>query len=299
MASEPTGAGGDGGRPPADDWSRDEDGARQLGLGIDEPKLVVELEGWEGPLDLLLALARVQKVDLTHISILDLVDQYLAFVERVRHQRLELAADHLVMASWLAYLKSRLLLPSPAPDQEPSGEELAAALAFRLRRLEAIRGVAAELVARDRLGRDVFARGVGGDGLVVAAEPRWQVAFGDLLSAYAGIRQRQMITSHRVIARNVWPLADAREILLRLVGDVGDWVAIHAGVDRWAPADQRATAIASTFAASLELVREGRLEISQTQPFAPIWARRLPEDPIDEDDPGEGSEPSATTGETR
>lgn len=282
-----------GGTPPGGVSSRPPDvfvEPQQLELDVDEPQLVLELEGWEGPLDLLLALARQQKVDLARISILELVDQYLAYVERIRRRRLENAADHLVMAAWLAYLKSRLLLPSPAPDAEPSGEELAAALAFRLRRLEAIREAAAKLMARPRLGRDVFGSGTAG-ALVVAVEPRWDCDLGELLAGYAGLRQRQIPISHRVLARSVLPLAEAREILVRLVGEAADWVPIGELVARWAPPDMRATAIASTFSAGLELVREGKLELAQAEPFAPLFARvRVALPPPRESDAAPGGE---------
>jgi segregation and condensation protein A len=286
----PSGGAG-GGVPPGDASPRAADGfvePRQLELDVDEPQLFLELEGWEGPLDLLLALARQQKVDLTRISILKLVDQYLAYVERIRRRQLENAADHLVMAAWLAYLKSRLLLPSPAPDAEPSGEELAAALAFRLRRLEAIRDAAAKLVARHRLGRDVFTSGTAGS-LVVAVEPRWDCDLGELLSGYAGMRQRQIPISHRVLARSVLPLAEARDILVRLVGEAADWVPIGDLVLAWAPPGMRATAIASTFSAGLELVREGKLELAQAEAFAPLFARVRAGMPASETPAAEGS----------
>ncbi|TBW38059.1 segregation/condensation protein A [Siculibacillus lacustris] len=254
--------------------------------------LVIDVDGFEGPLDLLLALARTQKVDLARISILQLVDQYLAFVERVRQRRLELAADLLVMAAWLAYLKSRLLLPSPAADDEPSGEELAAALAFRLRRLGAMREVAAKLVARTRLGRDVFPRGAA-ESAVLSSHAEWRADLGDLLGAYAGLRQKQIVTSVRVVARSVWTLSDARDILERIVGETAGWVPIHALVADWAPPDQRATAIASTFSASLELVHEGRIELTQSEAFAPLWARARTDGRPDPD-PETPSEPQGT-----
>ncbi len=258
--------------PAADDWS-----APPRDPAAAEETLIVDVAGFEGPLDLLLALARNQKVDLARISILALVDQYLAFVERVRAHRLELAADYLVMAAWLAYLKSRLLLPSPPEDDEPTGEELAAALAFRLRRLEAMRDAAAKLMVRDRLGRDVFARGAP-EPTTLTVRAEWQASLYDLLTAYAGQRQRFMITSVRVAARAVWSLADAREILERLIGRVADWTPIEGLVSSFMTPQMRATVLASTFSASLELVREGRMELRQTDAFAPLHARaRLPE----------------------
>lgn len=262
--------GGDGGEgeAPLDDWARPP---------RDEPRgeidtLVVELGAWEGPLDLLLTLARKQKVDLAEISILDLVDQYVAFVERVREHRLELAADHLVMAAWLTYLKSRLLLPEPPGDDEPSGEELAAQLAFRLRRLEAMRDKGAELLARPRVGRDVFLRGAPEPTRVVT-RPQWEASLYDLLSAYADLRRRGMVTEVRVAARTVWSLVDARAILERLIGPACDWVPLDRIVAPHGGPELRTTLVASTFAASLEMVREGLLELSQAGAFAPLMIR--------------------------
>lgn len=257
-------------RPAAtdgDDW-----GAPPRGAPRPDDTLIVDVGGFEGPLDLLLTLARSQKVDLARISILELVDQYLAFVERVRARRLELAADHLVMAAWLAYLKSRLLLPAPPDDDEPTGEELAAALAFRLRRLEAMRDAAAKLTARDRLGRDVFARGAP-EPTTLSVRADWQASLFDLLSAYASQRQRFMITSVRVAARTVWNLPEAREILERLIGGIAEWTPIEVLLGDFIAPETRATVLASTFSASLELVREGRMELRQTGAFAPLHAR--------------------------
>lgn len=254
------------GTETGDDWSQ------PPRVEAEPEALIVDVAGFEGPLDLLLTLARNQKVDLARISILELVDQYLGFVERVRETRLELAADYLVMAAWLAYLKSRLLLPSPAPDDEPSGEELAAALAFRLRRLEAMRSAAGQLTARVRLGRDVFARGRP-ESTVVTERIVWQADLYDLLMAYASQRQRTMITSHQVVARAVWSLPQAREILERLIGSVAEWTPIERLVADFVSEEMRATVIASTFSASLELVREGRMELMQSNAFAPLMMR--------------------------
>ena len=260
-----------------------------------EPTLVVDVEGFEGPLDLLLNLARSQKVDLARISILQLAEQYLAFIEEVRKTRLELAADYLVMAAWLAYLKSRLLIPDPPKDDEPSGEELAAELAFRLRRLEAMREAAAKLVNRNRVGREIFLRGMP-EPIVVRQKIEWQTTLYDLLTAYAAHRQRTMVTSVRVARRRVWSLVEARQILERLVGSVADWTPIADILVRFLSPEMRATVLASSFSASLELVREGVLEIRQAGAFAPLYLRDRtsamddadapPADPID--DPGEG-----------
>jgi segregation and condensation protein A len=239
-----------------------------------DPSLVVDVDGFEGPLDLLLHLARTQRVDLSRISVLALVEQYLAFVERARAIRLELAADYLVMAAWLAYLKSRLLIPRQPDDPEESGEELAAVLQFRLKRLEAMREAASRLVNRNRLGRDVFARGAP-EIEVVDTTHRYSASLFDLLTAYAVQRQKRAITSVRIAARGVWSLKEARDILMRLVGTMTDWTALDRFLlDYLGDRQQRSTAIASSFAATLELVREGELEIRQDGAFAPLYLRR-------------------------
>ncbi|MDA8869770.1 segregation/condensation protein A [Rhizobiaceae bacterium] len=234
----------------------------------------VDVEGYEGPLDLLLDLARRQKVDLAKISVLDLAVQYLRFVEEARRLRLELAADYLVMAAWLAYLKSRLLLPEPAGDDEPSGEELAAQLAFRLARLEAMRDVSTRLVNRNRLGRDVFARGAP-EPVVIAREKRFSASLFDLLTAYASQRQRQSVSTVRIAKREGWSLSDARDAITRLVGRLDDWTPLDTFLASYlAPPEQRASVLASSFAASLELVREGVLDMRQSEAFAPLYMRR-------------------------
>lgn len=249
-------------------WS-DDAGER----GVTEPALVIDVAGFEGPLDLLLHLARSQKVDLARISVLALAEQYLEFVESARRVRLELAADYLVMAAWLAYLKSRLLIPQQKNSDEPSGEEMAATLAFRLKRLEAMREAAAKLTARSRLGVDVFARGMP-EHIPEKAGQVFDASLYDLLSAYALLRQRQAVTQVTIARREVWSLADAREILLLLLGEDLGWTSLDRYLARYlaAPAD-RATAIASSFAASLELVREGRLQIRQDGAFGEIYMR--------------------------
>lgn len=238
-----------------------------------EPALVVDVDGFEGPLDLLLHLARNQKVDLHRISILALVEQYLQFIDGARVHRLELAADYLVMAAWLAFLKSKLLIPKQVDEAGQSGEDLAAALRFRLKRLEAMRDSAARLVNRNRLGRDVFARGVP-ELVIVEKTNEYSATLYDLLTAYAAQRQRQAITNVQIAGRTVWSLKEAREALTRMIGMSADWAAL----DTWlleylAVPEERATIIASSFAASLELVREGRLEIRQEHAFAPIYLR--------------------------
>ncbi len=240
----------------------------------DDPSLVVDVAGFEGPLDLLLHLARSQRVDLSRISILALVEQYLVFVSQARALRLELAADYLVMAAWLAFLKSKLLIPKLPGDEGESGEELAAVLQFRLKRLEAMRDAASRLVNRNRLGRDVFQRGAP-ELVIIDKRNEYSASLFDLLSAYAGQRQRQAITNVQISRRTVWSLKQARDILARMVGELKDWTALDHFLLRYmAGPEERATAIASSFAASLEMVRDGSVEIRQHEPFAPIYLRQ-------------------------
>jgi segregation and condensation protein A len=239
----------------------------------------VDVDGFEGPLDLLLELARRQKVDLARISILELANQYLAFVEAARKVRLELAADYLVMAAWLAYLKSRLLLPDPPHPEAEEAAELADALAKRLRRLEEIRRAAELLINRARLGRDVFARGAP-EGVSTQISVVYEASLYDLLSAYATQAQRRAGARVRMAPRVVWSLAEAREALLGKVGDAQDWTALEAWLIALCPDPKmRRTARASTFAASLEMVREGLIELSQEATFAPLYIRAHPEKP--------------------
>ncbi|WP_421982957.1 segregation and condensation protein A [Roseibium sp.] len=242
---------------------------------ISEPQLVVDVEGFEGPLDLLLGMARTQKVDLAKISILQLVEQYLTFVAEARRMRLELAADYLVMAAWLAFLKSKLLLPEQKDEDEPTGEELAAALAFRLQRLEAMREVSEKLMNLNRQGRDVFHRG-DPETMSVQQKSIWDASIYDLLSAYAIQRQRQSVTSVRVLKRTVWSLQEARELLTRLVGRVSEWAPLNAYLrDYLYDNKDWATIVASTFSASLEMVREGQVEIRQGEAFSPVYIRSI------------------------
>jgi len=240
-----------------------------------EAAFVVDVAGFEGPLDLLLALARTQKVDLARISILALAEQYLAFIEDARRGRLELAADYLVMAAWLAYLKSRLLLPVPPEEPGPNAEELAAAFARRLKHLERIRRAGAELMARPQLGRDVFPRAVPekdpDTGPVV-----YTATLYDLLSAYARQRQVRALSQVTLKVRAVWSLAEARARLERLLGPeaVADWTRLDRFLlDFTVKPEQRASALASSFSASLEMVREGMLDIRQDGAFGPLWLR--------------------------
>ncbi len=239
-----------------------------------EAGLVIDVAGFEGPFDLLLHLARTQKVDLSRISVLALAEQYLQFVESARRVRIELAADYLVMAAWLAFLKSKLLIPQQSKDDGPSGEEMAATLAFRLKRLEAMREAAERLINRAQLGRDVFARGAP-EHIPHINRSAYEASLYDLLSAYANLRQRQAITQVTIEKRQVWSLVEARELLTGLLGDVGEWTALDQYLLQYVPDPaMRVTAIASAFAASLELVREGTLQIRQEGAFQPIYMRR-------------------------
>ncbi len=237
--------------------------------------LIVDVDGFEGPLDLLLMLSRTQKVDLRRISVLDLARQYLTFVDRAKHLRIELAADYLVMAAWLAFLKSRLLLPPDPSEEGPSGEELAAHLAFQLERLQAMRDAAARLMARDRLGRDFFARGVTEDVTRVR-----RVTYGatllDLMQGYARIRTRDEFRPFVMDRDRVFTMEQALERMRGLIGFSGDWTDLVSYLPDEANADpvMRRSATASTFAATLELVKEGRVELRQSDTFAPIEIRQ-------------------------
>ena len=243
---------------------------------VDADALIVDVDGFEGPLDLLLTLARTQKVDLTKISILALAEQYLGFIAKADKLRLELAADYLVMAAWLAYLKSRLLLPEPEEAEGPSGEELAALLAFRLQKLEAMRDAAAKLMARDRLGRDVFERGQP-EGIRVNTTSEYADNLYDLLKAYADRRQRQVVTRIEMKRLPVWTIKDARLRLEQLFGEMNDWGRIDQFLLEYlVEPEMRVTVLASSFTASLEMVREGDLEIRQGGAFEPIYIRRKP-----------------------
>src|SRR5712691_6145248 len=242
--------------------------------GSEEPALIVDVEGFEGPLDLLLALARQQKVDLAKISILALADQYLAFIEEARKLRLELAADYLVMAAWLAYLKSRLLLPDTHAPEGQSAEDMATALALRLKRLEAIRDVAGRLLDRAQLDRDVFRRGQP-EPIAHIKHPQWTATLYDLLSAYAQQRQRTALAHVRLAKRTVWSLAEAREALERLIGGTSDWSRLDEYLISFVvEPSQVPTVFASSFASTLEMVREGVMEVHQQGAFTPLYVRK-------------------------
>lgn len=267
---QPEPAPGPGPEPAFEGWA-DADDAPRAGEA-----LIVNLEGFEGPLDLLLALARTQKVDLAKISVLALAEQYLEFVNQALKARLELAADYLVMAAWLAFLKSKLLLPrEEGHEDQPTGDELAARLAFRLMRLEAMRHAAGQLVTRKRLGRDVFTRG-NPEGVRTIRTRKYTAMIFDLLKAYADQRKKTVKRVHVVPRRTVWSIKEARERLESLLGEgVGDWVQLDLFLQRYgAMPDIARTARASSFGATLEMAREGLVEISQAEPYAPIYMRR-------------------------
>jgi segregation and condensation protein A len=239
-----------------------------------DDELVLDLDGFEGPIDALLSLARDQKVDLRKISILELADQYLAFIARARRLRLELAADYLVMAAWLAYLKSRLLLPEPPSDGEPSGAELAAALAFQLQRLEAMQEAGKRLLALPQFGIDFFARGEPEPAKIIDV-PVWDVTLFDLLKAYGNHPGRRKEGMLRIAPMNLFSMDDALKRIGDMLGHVLDWTVLK----KFLPEDlgtplQRRAALAATFAASLELARNGTVELRQEAVFAPIYLRR-------------------------
>ena len=239
--------------------------------------LIVDVEGYEGPLDVLLTLSRTQKVDLRKVSVLQLAEQYLAFVEQAKKLRIELAADYLVMAAWLAFLKSRLLLPPDPSDGGPSGEDLAAHLAYQLERLQAMRDAAARLMARDQKGRDFFVRGIPED-VARVRKVTWSATLLDLMQAYARIRTHDEFRPYAMDRDRVYTMEQALERLRGLIGYAGDWTALESWLPEGWQADpaMRRSATAATFAASLELARQGQIEIRQSDTFAPISIRRKP-----------------------
>lgn len=237
--------------------------------------LIVDIDGFEGPLDVLLTLGRTQKVDLTQISILELAEQYLAFVEEARKLRIELAADYLVMAAWLAFLKSRLLLPPDPEDEGPSGEDMAAHLAFQLERLAAMREAAAKLYARDTLGRDRFARGAP-EALTTDRRVQYEATLIELMQAYARIRTKDEFRPYTMDRENVLTMEEALDGMRSLIGYAGDWTDLLSYIPKgWSTdPERRRAATAATFAAALELVKTGRAQIRQSDTFAPIELRR-------------------------
>jgi segregation and condensation protein A len=261
--------------PQADGIASDWESERERLDPAPADTLMVDVEGFEGPLDLLLALARTQKVDLAKISVLALAQQYLDFISEARRLRLEIAADYLVMAAWLAFLKSKLLLPAePSEEGEPSGAELAALLAFRLKRLDAMRDASAQLMTRKRLGRDVFGRGLP-EPTRVTRKSLYEANVYDLLKAYSQQRQRTATRTLQMPKRTVWSLKEAREELERLLGMACDWAPLNELLAEFLVEPELGrTALASGFTATLEMTREGHLEIRQTKSFAPLYVRR-------------------------
>lgn len=254
-----------------DDFSdANEQMPRQHGNSV----MYVDVKGYEGPLDLLLDLARKQKVDLANISVLALAEQYLSFIDTIRERRIEVAADYLVMAAWLTYLKSRLMVPHQEDGDEPTGEEMAALLQFRLKRLEAMRDAAAKLINRPQLGREVFASG-SPEKIVVKKISQWEATYYELLRAYSVQRERQIPAEYKPVTRTVWSLQEAEDILRRLIGDGADWVPLHVCLSQYLDLpEERATALASSFTATLEMARQGQIELRQSQAFAPLLMRR-------------------------
>ena len=237
-------------------------------VGREGDELNLSLDGWEGPLDLLLSLARTQKVDLAQISILELVEQYLTYLNEARALKLEIAADYLVMAAWLAYLKSCLLLPKDR-EAEPSPEEIALRLQMRLQRLDAMREAGARLLGRDRLGRDVFQRGAP-EGLRLVRKSVWQVTAFELFAAFGAVKARTSPPMHVVHARSVMTLDEAIDRVSRMLGMAIEWTAIEAFLPMTDDPQLRRSALASSFLAALELARLGRIDLEQEEPFAPL-----------------------------
>jgi segregation and condensation protein A len=238
--------------------------------------LIVDVAGFEGPLDLLLALARTHKVDISKISIMALVDQYLVYIGEAQRLKIEIAADYLVMAAWLTFLKSRMILPREEKlGDELSAEEMAQKLSFRLMRLEAMRRAIGELMTRKRLDRDVFQRGMP-EQTVTTSEVRWTAEIYDLLKAYSELRRRSIKVTHVVKARRVWSIKQARTKLETLVGQaIGDWVELDACLKTYlGTAEEDKTVVASSFGATLEMAREGVIELRQDEPFAPLYMRK-------------------------
>ena len=259
-------------QPIADDWGDD----RLITADrVAAEALIVDVDGFEGPLDLLLMLSRTQKVDLRKISVLDLANQYLGFVERARALRLELAADYLVMAAWLAFLKSRLLLPPEPGDEGPSADELAGHLAYQLERLQAMREAAARLMARDQRGRDFFVRGVPED-VTRHRNVTYSATLLDLMRAYARIRTKDEFRPFVMDRHDIYTMEQALERMRGLIGYVGDWSDLTSFLpEGWEvnPARRR-SATAAHFAAVLEMAKSGQVTLRQGETFSPIQLRR-------------------------
>lgn len=242
---------------------------------VNADELIVDVGGFEGPLDLLLELARAHKIDLAQVSILALADQYLGFIDRAQKMRLDVAADYLVMAAWLAYLKSRLLIPAPPNTDEALPQDMAARLAFRLQRLAAMRDSAAKIMTMSQLGVHVFERGAP-QPLVIDVQREYADNLIDLLKAYADRRQRKVVRQTYTVKRQpTWSIKEAREALERLVGSMDEWGTFDTWLERYlASAETRRSVRASSFTASLELARDGRIEMRQEEAFKPIYMRR-------------------------
>lgn len=253
-----------------DDWEADDVEAR-----LAAEALIVDVDGFEGPLDLLLTLSRTQKVDLRKVSVLQLAEQYLAFIDQAKALRLELAADYLVMAAWLAFLKSRLLLPPDPSEEGPSGEDLAAHLAFQLERLAAMREASAKLMARDQLGRDFFARGIPED-VTRVRRVTYSATLLDLMQAYSRIRTKDDFRPFVMDREKVFTMEQALDRMRGLIGFAGDWTELISYLPEGWEADpvKRRSATAATFAATLELVKAGQIELRQGDVFAPIQIRK-------------------------
>jgi segregation and condensation protein A len=249
----------------------DDDADFEVSAVRQSDELTLSLDGWEGPLDLLLSLSRAQKVDLAQISILQLVEQYLTYLAEARALKLEIAADYLVMAAWLAYLKSCLLLPKD-PEADPSAEEIALRLQMRLQRLDAMRDAGARLMGRDRIGRDVFLRGAP-EGLRLVRKSAWQARPFDLFAAYGTVKARSTPPLHVVHPRSVMTLEEALERVSRMLGVKLDWTLLEAFLPATEDPQFRRSALASSFLATLELARRGRIDIAQDEAFGPLLVR--------------------------
>ncbi len=252
-----------------------EEDVQSVGDRLQAEALIVDVDGFEGPLDLLLTLSRTQKVDLRRISVLQLAEQYLGFVEKAKRLRIELAADYLVMAAWLAFLKSRLLLPPDPTEEGPTGDDLAAHLAFQLERLQAMREAAARLMARDQMGRDFFVRGIPED-VQRSRKIQFTATLLDLMQAYARIRTHDEFRPYAFDRNHVFTMEQALERMRALIGYAGDWTDLASYLPEGWGADpvRRRSATAATFAASLELAKQGQIELRQNETFAPIAIRR-------------------------
>ncbi len=256
----------------SDNWDANAQAPRSV---APTEELIVDVGGFEGPLDLLLELARAHKIDLAQVSIIALADQYLAFIDQVKAKRIDVAADYLVMAAWLAYLKSRLLIPLPPSTDEAAPQDMAARLAFRLQRLAAMREAAGKILNRPQLGQDVFSRGAP-QALVVEVTREYGDNLIDLLKAYADRRTRKMVRQTYTVKRQTtWSIKEAREAIERVMGAMDDWGTFDHWLERYlATAETRRSVRASSFTASLELARDGRIELRQEQAFRPIYLRR-------------------------